>query len=412
MHKTKELQNFTYFGISHKGSVRKNNEDRLAHIESVNGDVFILCDGMGGIVGGEIAAQITIDSIEKFISEDWAESPQMLIKNAIDFANNEVYTFFDNEEIIQRPGTTLALVLVRNNKVYYAHVGDSKIFYQTGGKLFPLTTDHSYVMNLVENNIISEDEAREHPRRNEITKAIGIQKEVDPVICKDPLNPVDYDIIFLCSDGLSNELTNKDILGFLLNNREIEIKAKKLIIEALENGGSDNVTVQLIRFYNTGNTKDVKFENLGKDKKYKYKLIFFSLLFLIISVGLFIFLSKNDIKIENIARVKKNTNSSLLIFKKSTKDTIITIYFSDNQNLQALLTSYNLTDDKIEHTSSLVENFGLIKYYIPVKSVYKHQVGKFIFSYPGINTKNIIDIIIVNNKNELYFKAGENIIVP
>lgn len=412
MQKTQELKNFTYFGISHKGNVRENNEDRFAHIESVNGSVFVLCDGMGGIKGGDVAAQITIDSIEKYVNEDWEDNPTALIKKAIEFANTEVYNYFNSYNTIRRPGTTLALVLIRNNKVYYAHVGDSRIYYQTGKKLFPITTDHSHVMNLVEKKIITEEEAREHPRRNEITKAIGIKDYVEPTICRKPLSPADFDNILLCSDGLSNELLNRQILKVLLNNKETEKKVELLLNEALESGGNDNITVQLIRFYNTGNKKSDKFTNSSPKTKNKFKIIFFVVFFIITSLVMLFYLLRSNIKIKDISKNKKYASSSLLIYTKNRKDTIINVFFSDNKNLEALLTSYNLTNEKVGHASSLVKNFGFVKYYIPVKTIYKHQVGKYIYSYPEINSKNIIDVIIVNNKNELYFKPSENIIVP
>jgi len=206
MSNTKELHNYTYFGISDKGNFREYNEDRFAHVESINGSLFILCDGMGGVKGGDIAAEITIKSIEYYVAENWEDDAFALIRNAINVANTDVYNYFQNENSLLKAGTTLVLVLIRNNKLYYAHVGDSRIYYMAGKKLFPITSDHSYVMSLVKKNIITEEEAREHPRRNEILKAIGIRENVEPTICSKAILPADNDTIILCSDGLTNEL--------------------------------------------------------------------------------------------------------------------------------------------------------------------------------------------------------------
>jgi len=411
MFHTQELNSFTYFGISHKGNVRENNEDKFAHIESINGNVFVLCDGMGGVQGGEIAAKITVESIDSFVSENWEEDPVRLILDAISFANKKVFDFFNNENSILKAGTTLVLVLVRTNKVYYAHVGDSRIYYQTGKKLFQITNDHSYVMGLVKKKIISEEESQEHPRKNEITKAIGIKQTVEPTICSSPLYPADYDSILLCSDGLTNEVTKKEIINILLNNKySIEKKSNTLINTALENGGNDNVTVQLITFYNTGKTKNKAFKSNIKTKT-KDKYIFFSSLIILVLLISF-FLIKEEKPLIKDTDIEHSKNSSLLFHTKHKQDTIINIFINNTQNIQTLLTSFKLTHDKIGHASSLVKTFGYVKYYIPVKAVYKYQVGKFIFSYPEINSEKLIDIIIVNNKQELFFKPGENIIVP
>lgn len=409
---TQELHNYTYFGISDKGNVREKNEDRYAHIETINGDVFVLCDGMGGVKDGDIAAEITIKSIESFISETWQEDPIKLINNAISVANKDVYSHFNNENSTLRAGTTLVLVLIRNNELFYAHVGDSRIYYQTGKKLFQITSDHSYVQGLVDKNIITEEEAQIHTRKNEITKAIGIKEKIEPTICRKPIYPADFDNVLLCSDGLTNELSKKDILSVLLNNKMIvEKKANVLINKAIENGGRDNVTIQIINFYNTGKTNNKSFNTNEKSKK-RYKSLFFIGLILILSIALFFIFNKKDTR-NDIHNDNQNLqSSSLLFYKKHKKDTIINIFVKNSQNLITILTSFKLTHDKIGHASSLVKDFGYVKYYIPVKAVYKYQIGKDIFSYPEIEKKNIIDIIIVNNKKELFFKPGENIIVP
>jgi len=411
MTKTQELKNFSYFGSSHIGNVREENEDSYAHFETVNGSVFVLCDGMGGIKGGKEAGEITIKQIEKYITEEWEDNPQKLIQNSIEFANNKVCNFFRKKGTALKPGTTIVIVLIRDNKVYYAHVGDSRIYYQTGKKLFKLTKDHSYVMNLVDKKIITEEEAREHVRRNEITKAIGIREIAEPTICNEPISPADDDFILLCSDGLTGELTNKEILDILLNNKKTDEKINILINNALENGGDDNITVQLIRFYNTG--KDANPEFIKKQKKTRSRIKpIYLFIFILILAGITTLTIKIGTKQNFIEKQNNISKSTLLLYKVKDKDSLISIFLKAYIKPGEILKKYHLKSNDIRGSSGLIMSENFIKYYIPVKAVYKYRVGKNIYSYPTIHKKNLIDIIIVNGKKELYFKPGEKIIIP
>ncbi|MCF6364798.1 MAG: Stp1/IreP family PP2C-type Ser/Thr phosphatase [Bacteroidales bacterium] len=410
MTKTQQLKNFSYFGGSHIGNVREENEDAFTHFETVNGSFFVLCDGMGGIKGGKKAAEITIKQIEKYLSEEWEENPQILIKNAIEFANNKVFEYFEKRSLGQKPGTTIVLVLIRNNKVYYAHVGDSRVYYQTGKKIFALTQDHSFVMNLVNRKIITENEAREHIRRNEITKAVGIKEFADPSVCKDFISPVDNDYILLCSDGLTNELTNKEILNILLNNKDIDKKVNLLINNALDNGGDDNITVQLIRFYNTGKETNTDFlKKQSKSKKVKTRFFYlFVFLFLVSSVLIIRYFIKDPV----VVKKDNKSSSALLIYKKQSNDTLINVFIKAGSKTNDIHKRFNIQPEEIGRATGLSEHKSFIKYYIPVKDVYKKRVGKYIYSYPDIKKRNMIDILIANKKNELFFIPGEIIIIP
>ncbi len=411
MIKTQELKNFNYFGISHKGNVRKENEDAFIKIETINGIFFILCDGMGGVKGGKEAAELTIKHIKNFVSKEWEAKPKKLISEAIKFANKLVYEYFQTKNPKIKPGTTIVLALVRENKIYYAHVGDSRIYYQTGKKLFPLTTDHSHVMNLVNQKIITKEEARTHIRRNEITKAIGIKQTVDADICNDFISPANDDILLLCSDGLTGELTDKEILNVLLKDNNTEEKVKKLIGKVLKREANDNVTVQIINFYNTGKETNTHFETKKKSKKNIQILFFFCLLLI---TGIILYFATKDYTKVNLFK-SKSTKTSLLILKSNPKDTLINIFMFENKDANKLFQNFGLLNSEIGYSSGLIKKASFIKYYIPVKAVYIHKVGKFIKSYPDIYNKNsddMINILIVNNKNELYFSPGEKIIIP
>ncbi len=411
MTKTQELKNFSYFGSSHIGNVREENEDSYAHFETVNGTVFILCDGMGGIKGGKEAAEITIKQIEKYITEDWEDNPQKLLQNSIEFANKKVCNFFRKKGTPLKPGTTIVIVLIRDNKVYYAHVGDSRIYYQTGKKIFKLTKDHSYVMNLVDQKIITEEEAGEHVRRNEITKAIGIRETAEPTICNEAISPTDDDFILLCSDGLTNELSNKEILEVLLNNKKTDEKVDVLINDAIENGGNDNITVQLIRFYNTGKEANPDFIKKHTKARSRIKPIYL-FIFILILAGITTIIIRIGTKQNFIEKQNNISKSTLLLYKAKNKDSLIPIFLKAYVKPEEISEKYHLKPKDIGDSLGLIKSEKFIKYYIPVKVVYDYRAGKNIYSYPTIHKKNLIDIIIVNGKKELYFKPGEKIIIP
>jgi len=360
---TQQLKIYQVCGKSHKGLVRAENQDAFDYFESVNGAVFVLCDGMGGIPGGKKAAKQTIKHIKKFISEDWFDDEKKLISEAIDFANNQIREKLAQPEINVFPGTTLTIVLIRDNKVFFAHAGDSRIYYQTGKKLFKLTEDHSLVMKLLKEKKITAKEAEDYPQKNIIYNAVGINEQVKPGINQKPIFPADDDLILMCSDGLHNEITDEEILKILTEEKDIKKKANTLLKKALKAGGNDNITVQLIQFYNTGNKSGKNYIPKSEKKKKNLKLIaILAFLFLIIN-ALFLFNYFFDIKNPTISR-------------QNTTDISVT---------DELTYKINTTDNKF------------------------YKIGRNIYSYPGINKRTIIDILKINNKNEFYFYPGETI---
>ncbi|MBQ5551654.1 MAG: serine/threonine-protein phosphatase, partial [Bacteroidales bacterium] len=148
--KTKELTNFLYTSHTDKGAVRANNEDSSGYVDSVNGHVFVVCDGCGGLPCGEKASQTVVNSLKFFFTNYYYKDPVQGIKDAIDYAQTRLL-----EEGRQHPecagmATTLVLVLVRYNKAYYAHIGDSRIYFLSKGQLKQITKDDSYVQALVD----------------------------------------------------------------------------------------------------------------------------------------------------------------------------------------------------------------------------------------------------------------------
>lgn len=254
--KTKELTNFLYTSLSDKGCLRANNEDSSGYVDSVNGHLFVVCDGCGGLPCGEKASQTVVNSLKFFFTNYYYKDPVQGIKDAIDYSQTRLI-----EEGRQHPecrgmATTLVLVLVRYNKVYYANVGDSRIYFLSGSELKQISKDDSYVQNLVDSGKITPEEAADHPRKNELTQAMGINPPPVPHISQHPIVPGDDEVILLCTDGLYNMVGHQDIFATLSRSGYIEDKGAELMRTAIENGGYDNITFQLIKFFNVDATAE------------------------------------------------------------------------------------------------------------------------------------------------------------
>lgn len=283
------------------GLVRSHNEDCNAVVETHNGDLFVVCDGMGGHVGGSIASNIGVESICRYVNEHDCVIPQRFLEDAIKYANAKIYA-----EALARPelkgmGTTVCVVLIREDKVWYAHVGDSRIYYfnEETKRLYRLTKDHSVVQALVDKGLITETEAEYHPEKNKIRKSLGIKELVDPEPCQMPLIPANRDILLICSDGLSGMVNEKNILGALLASNDIHKIGSSLIDMAKLGGGADNITIQIMKFSGLGERKavyDVKNDgvsidniNKRKDSANKYHVMLIASIFFVILIGFLLY---------------------------------------------------------------------------------------------------------------------------
>ena len=253
---TKELTNFLYTSHTDKGLVRANNEDSSGYVDSVNGHVFMVCDGCGGLPCGEKASQTVVNSLKFFFTNYYYKDPVQAIKDAIDYAQTRLVEEGRQHTECAGMATTLVLVLIRYNKVYYASIGDSRIYFFARGELRQVTKDDSYVQTLVDSGKITVEEAELHPRKNELTQAMGIVPAPGPHICQRPLIPADDEVILLCTDGLYNMVSHQDIHATLSRSGYIEDKGAELMRTAIDNGGCDNITFQIIKFFNLENTTE------------------------------------------------------------------------------------------------------------------------------------------------------------
>lgn len=262
MAKTKDLKNFEFGNSTDIGRVRGDNEDYMGYFECINGHVFIVCDGMGGHQGGAVAAGMAVENIRAYLENHYFDLPEDAMKAAIEYANAVIYRRSREVTELLGMGTTLVMAIIRNDKVFYAHAGDSRMYIFSANKLYRLTRDHSYVQKLLDKGLITEEEAENHPRKNEITNALGIAPEIEMDIVAAPLIPAIGDMIMLCTDGLNVMMNDEEIAQILAENLDVQHKAMKLTQSANEKGGIDNTTVQLIWFYNVANKKS-KFVTAG-----------------------------------------------------------------------------------------------------------------------------------------------------
>ena len=233
------------------GRRRENNEDYFASYENQRWLFVLLSDGMGGFEGGETASLITIKTLHREFEQDILD-PFLFLKNSISSANQAVQRAASNNDELGGMGATVVALLYdkSNHVVYYAHVGDSRIYLFRKNRLMRLTEDHSEVREMVAQGIISEEEAKSHKRRHVITRCIGRETGVAEV-CKQPLAVQDDDQFLLCSDGLTDMLGDEDLTKILKRSSSPQEKVDLFVAMANDRGGKDNITVQLLHLSGT-----------------------------------------------------------------------------------------------------------------------------------------------------------------
>jgi len=236
------------FGITDKGAVRKENQDAFRFALSEGQDTLcaVLCDGMGGAQSGSIASTMAVDTFMSHAANslDSSSAPadmRQILTEAVNYANIKVYDRSFADFSCMGMGCTLVAMLVNGKRCMVANVGDSRAYMLSKGSIQQISRDHSLVEELLAKGEISAAEARNHPQKNIITRAVGVEASVRCNIFD--LKFVPGSRILLCSDGLSNVLTDDEMLSISEKNCEIE-KAAELMMElALRRGAPDNVTV-------------------------------------------------------------------------------------------------------------------------------------------------------------------------
>lgn len=233
------------------GCVRRSNQDACrCGLFSDKAAWAAVCDGMGGANGGNVASAIAVEQIQAHLTALYVEgmapgSVKSLLVNAICRANRAIYQRAKEEPALQGMGTTVVLLLAAEGRLHVAHVGDSRAYLQNSRGLTQITVDHSYVQDLVNFGQITKEEARTHPRRNIITRVLGVHDYVEADYSVWDFLP--GDTALACTDGLTGYMEDGLLEDYIVNHgREGKVLTKKLIDFAVEKGGTDNITIAVV----------------------------------------------------------------------------------------------------------------------------------------------------------------------
>jgi protein phosphatase len=230
------------------GRQRKDNQDNMSWLSLGGGELFIVADGMGGEAGGRMAADMAIAAIKESFEKEGLPVIQLL-KTSIEEANSRIHAKGTSGDLkFHRMGTTVVVLFIKDDKAYIAHIGDSRIYRYRMGTLERLTKDHSQVQQLVDMGIIKPEDTEDHPDANVITRSLGSKPVVEVDIRPEPETILPGDKFLLCTDGLSSLVSDREIQAILNQERPVNETCDLLIQTALNKGGHDNVTVQLISF--------------------------------------------------------------------------------------------------------------------------------------------------------------------
>lgn len=285
------------------GKERMVNEDSMVTFDSPNGRVIAVCDGMGGQAAGDVASRLACDIITDILENNTFSSPEEAITRSITAANQGILHRASQDPQLEGMGATCVMLIIKDGRVHYGWVGDSRIYYVTKSGITQLSRDQSYVQQLVNSGQITREEAEHHPQKNEILNALGIPTMTPPELSPTPITPEPGSVFVLCSDGLSG-MVSDEIIETIVNNSNMTLqqKADSLVNRANENGGLDNITVQLVQFGKEKLDKAGGKGILGLDMKTIYIAIA-----VIVVVFLGIFIAVNLTKKDEPAKAKSET---------------------------------------------------------------------------------------------------------
>jgi PPM family protein phosphatase len=240
------------------GRVRQNNEDSYLYWEPDSDEEFerkgrlaIIADGMGGYEGGQEASRLAVETVRDVYDKNFLEDPGATLLDAFAKAHERIQRYAEQHPDLHGMGTTCTALAVVGQQLYFAHVGDSRLYRVRGGEISRLTRDHSYVGRLVENGIVRAEDAENHPQRHILTAALGSGREVGADVSQPGLGVEEGDIFILCTDGLWGVVNEHELLT-AVNEKALAASCRDVLALALERGGPDNITVQMLRVIRAG----------------------------------------------------------------------------------------------------------------------------------------------------------------
>lgn len=243
------MRMMTGIGKTHIGKIRKKNQDtilvenqRIGPLERL----YIVADGMGGHKAGEVASGMAVEQFCGYLRDNpdiGQDGTEQYLRNAVLFANEKILSASMDDPETKGMGTTISLVAAVGETLCFAHVGDSRIYMITKSAIKPVSQDHSFVAEMVRMGKLTEEEARTHPKKNVLTRALGTDSQVS--VDTGVIDLPEDGKLMICSDGLSNMVTDGEILS-IINNNTPEAAVDALVELALQNGGSDNISLIII----------------------------------------------------------------------------------------------------------------------------------------------------------------------
>ena len=239
-----------YWGITDKGVVRTQNQDSY-YVEPFSESLLaaVVCDGMGGAKAGNVASALAVETASNYLVTQGAKCllnrPKRHLARSAEVANEFVCRKSDREAECMGMGTTMVSAIVTDGRATVLNIGDSRAYHITSDGIVKVTRDHSVVEDLIHRGKITPEEARNHPQKNLITRCLGTEPKVHGDLYELPMRRGEF--LLLCTDGLSNMLTDQELLYEVLHGGEPESCCQRLLDIALSRGAPDNVTVVLIQ---------------------------------------------------------------------------------------------------------------------------------------------------------------------
>ena len=233
-----------HWKITDPGLVRRENQDAFGFAQLSGGYIVaVVCDGMGGVAGGSIASSVAVETYIRTLSD--SDHPDQAVRAAVMAANSAIRQRAAGHPELRSMGTTLVSALVKGDRVLISNVGDSRAYYITEAGITRITKDHSLVETMVDHGDITADEARRHPGRNLITRALGRDTNA---ACDGYIRPMEQgDFILLCTDGLVNTVTDQEMLFEIVHGGDLDTCLDRLLHISKSQGAPDNVTAVLMQ---------------------------------------------------------------------------------------------------------------------------------------------------------------------
>jgi protein phosphatase len=240
-------------GLSDVGCQRENNEDSYLYWEPAGDEEFqrkgrlaVIADGMGGHEGGQEASRMAVETVREVYDHAFRDDPQAALIESFAAAHARIQDYAELHPAFQGMGTTCTALVLRGRQLYFAHVGDSRLYLVRDARILRLTRDHSYVGRLVESGIVRAEDAEKHPQRHILTAALGAGRELAVDSAEQTVDLLEGDELLLCTDGLWSVVTEEELESAVSGKTPAESCAT-LVQLARQRGGPDNITLQVLR---------------------------------------------------------------------------------------------------------------------------------------------------------------------